>query len=192
MAGIDEAGRGPLAGPVVAAAVVLRDPFFEARVDDSKKLTQKMREKAYIEIIEKCDVGVGIVGPGKIDEINILNATLLAMKMALGELENAADYLLIDGRMEIDVPEPRKYLFGGESKSLSIAAASVVAKVTRDRIMIGQDKKYPEYGFGRHKGYGTRTHMEIINSKGLSPIHRRSFGPFGGKKAGTRFGRGDV
>ena len=180
VAGIDEAGRGPLAGPVVAAAVIIRDSMFTERVDDSKKMTPRMRERAYIDILNRCDVGLGVVGPEKIDEINILNATLLAMKMAVNELDFRPDHLLIDGKMVVDVPETRTYLFSGESKSLSIAAASVVAKVTRDRIMVFEDKKYPEYGFGQHKGYGTRMHMESIQRHGFSPIHRKTFGPFGG------------
>jgi ribonuclease HII len=180
VAGIDEAGRGPLAGPVVAAAVVINDPVFTERVDDSKKLTPRMRERAYIDILNRCDVGVGVVGPETIDEINIFKATLMAMKMAVDELENRPGYLLIDGKMEIDAPEPRTYLFRGEEKSMSIAAASVVAKVTRDRIMIEEDKKYPTYGFAKHKGYGTKMHMGAISKFGFSPIHRKTFGPFGG------------
>jgi ribonuclease HII len=169
-----------LAGPVVAAAVVINDPVFTERVDDSKKLTPRMRERAYIDILNRCDVGVGVVGPETIDEINIFKATLMAMKMAVDELENRPGYLLIDGKMEIDAPEPRTYLFRGEEKSMSIAAASVVAKVTRDRIMIEEDKKYPTYGFAKHKGYGTKMHMGAISKFGFSPIHRKTFGPFGG------------
>jgi ribonuclease HII len=180
VAGIDEAGRGPLAGPVVAAAVVIKSADFTVRVDDSKKLTPRMRERAYIEILTKCDIGIGVVGPEKIDEINILNATLLAMKMAVNELDPSPEYLLIDGKMDIDFSAGRTYLFQGEEKSLSIAAASVVAKVTRDAIMEGEDRKYPLYGFARHKGYGTRMHMEAIRENGFCPIHRKSFGPFGG------------
>ena len=180
VAGIDEAGRGPLAGPVVAAAVVILDASFSERVDDSKKLTSRMREKAYIDILNRCDIGVGLVGPGLIDKFNIFRATLMAMKMALEELDRRPDYLLIDGKMQIDVPEPRMCLINGEAKSLSIAAASIVAKVTRDRIMIGEDKKFPAYGFAKHKGYGTRMHMEAIRENGFSPIHRKTFGPFGG------------
>ena len=180
VAGIDEAGRGPLAGPVVAAAVIIRDPLFEERVDDSKKLTPRMRERAYLDILKRCDVGVGVVGPEKIDRLNIFQATLLAMKMALDELDKRPDHLLIDGKMPVEVPESRTYLFQGEEKSMSIAAASVVAKVTRDKIMTIEDKKYPLYGFVKHKGYGTRMHMEAIRKNGFSPIHRKTFGPFGG------------
>lgn len=181
VAGVDEAGRGPLAGPVVAAAVVIKSHGFTERVDDSKKMTPRLRERAYIDILNRCDVGIGVVGPERIDEINIFNATLMAMKMAIEELDSRPDHLLIDGNMAVDVPEPRTYLIHGEEKSLSVAAASVVAKVTRDRIMLGEDKKYPVYGFGKHKGYGTRMHMEAIRQNGFSPIHRKSFGPFGGR-----------
>ena len=182
VAGVDEAGRGPLAGPVVAAAVVVIDPLFTERIDDSKKLTAKMREKACIDILNRCDVGVGVVGPEKIDEINIFNATLLAMKMAVNELDIRPDHLLIDGKMAIEHPSPRTYLIRGEEKSMSIAAASIVAKVTRDRIMLGEDKKFPVYGFVKHKGYGTKMHMEAIRKNGLSVIHRKTFGPFGSRR----------
>ena len=182
VAGIDEAGRGPLAGPVVAAAVVINDTGFSERIDDSKKLSEKKREKAYIDILERCDVGVGLCDPEEIDRINIYNATLTAMKRALEELKNQPDYLLIDGKMDIPVPQERTYLISGESKSASIACASIIAKVFRDRLMLEEDKKYPEYGFSRHKGYGTREHMGAIRSYGFSPIHRKTFKPFGKKR----------
>jgi len=179
VAGIDEAGRGPLAGPVVAAAVVVRDRDFSERVDDSKKLTEKMREKAFFEVLEKCDVGIGAVEVEDIDRLNILNATLKAMKLAVEELGASPDHLLIDGRMDVRVPQTRSYIVKGDSRSFSIACASIIAKVFRDRLMIEEDRKYPVYGFARHKGYGTREHMEAIRRHGLCPIHRRSFGPFG-------------
>jgi ribonuclease HII len=182
VAGVDEAGRGPLAGPVVAAAVIVRDTAFTERIDDSKKLTERMRERAYIDIIKRCDVGIGMVGVKAIDKVNIYNATLLAMRRAIEELEETPDYLLIDGRMDIAVPQERSYLLRGESQSTSIACASIVAKVFRDKLMVEEDKKFPQYGFQRHKGYGTRQHMEAIRRCGLSPIHRRTFGPFGGKQ----------
>ena len=181
VAGIDEAGRGPLAGPVVAAAVVMRDTDFTERIDDSKKLTSRMREKAYLDILKRCDVGIGVSGVEEIDRVNILNATLSAMKKAVGELEKQPDYLLIDGRMEVRLPQERTYLIRGEELSLSIACASIIAKVFRDKIMMDEDKKYPAYGFGKHKGYGTRDHMEAIRKHGMSSIHRKTFGPFGGK-----------
>ena len=181
IAGIDEAGRGPLAGPVVAAAVIVRDGDFSERIDDSKKLTCRMREKAFIDILNRCEVGIGLVEVVLIDRINILNATLLAMKKAVEDLTEKPDYLLIDGKMDIDLPQERAYITRGEELSISIACASIIAKVYRDRLMTEHDKKYPAYGFGKHKGYGTREHMEKIRENGFCPIHRRSFGPFGGK-----------
>jgi len=188
VAGIDEAGRGPLAGPVVAAAVVVNDRNFLERMDDSKKMTARSRERSYKEIFEKCDVGVGMASVEEIDKFNILNATLLAMERAVAALKNNPDYLLIDGsRMNVKVPQKRTCLIAGESKSTSIACASIVAKVTRDRIMDEEDKKYPLYGFAKHKGYGTKAHIDAINKAGLSPIHRLSFGPFGGKNATAAF-----
>ena len=181
IAGIDEAGRGPLAGPVVAAAVVIHDRGFTERIDDSKKLSAKKREKAYIDILKRCDVGVGIAGVEEIDRMNILNATLLAMQRAIEELEETPHYLLIDGKMDVSTQQERTYLISGESKSTSIASASIIAKVFRDKIMMEEDLRYPHYGFRRHKGYGTREHMDAIREYGLSSIHRKTFGPFGGK-----------
>jgi ribonuclease HII len=185
VAGIDEAGRGPLAGPVVAGAVIVRDPVFTGRIDDSKLLTERMREKAFIEIVKKCDVGIGMASVDEIDTFNIFNATLLAMKRAIEELSLKPDMLLIDGNMDIRLPQPRLYLVRGESKSLSIACASIAAKVFRDRLMMELDREYPVYGFSKHKGYGTKDHVEAIKRHGLSPIHRRSFGPFGDKRKGV-------
>lgn len=182
VAGIDEAGRGPLAGPVVAAAVVIRDRSFEEKIDDSKKLTPGKREKAYIDILKRCDVGVGVSGVDEIDRLNIFNATLSAMKKAVEDLDSDPDYLLIDGRMAVDLPQERTYLIRGEQKSVSIACASIIAKVFRDRIMMDEDKKYPAYGFARHKGYGTREHISAIKEYGLSAIHRKTFGPFGSRQ----------
>jgi len=182
IAGIDEAGRGPLAGPVVAAAVVIRDASFNERIDDSKKLTQRMRERAFIEILNRCDVGIGSVSVNDIDRLNIYNATLLAMKRAIEELDEKPDHLLIDGRMNVALPQTRTYLVSGESLSASIACASIIAKVFRDRLMMELDRKYSSYGFKQHKGYGTPKHMEAIRKYGLSPIHRKTFGPFGRKK----------
>ncbi|MFH1552429.1 MAG: ribonuclease HII [Candidatus Omnitrophota bacterium] len=179
VAGIDEAGRGPLAGPVVASAVVVHDTAFTERIDDSKKLTEKVRERAFFDILKRCDVGIGTVSVEDIDRLNIYNATLLAMKRAVGELKKEPDYLLIDGKMEVPVSQPRTCITRGESFSLSIACASIIAKVFRDRLMIEEDKRYPRYGFSKHKGYGTREHMEAVVKYGLCPIHRRTFGPFG-------------
>ena len=186
IAGIDEAGRGPLAGPVVAAAVIVRDADFTERIDDSKRLTARMRERAYIDIIKRCDVGIGIVGVKEIDRINIYNATLLAMKRSIIELTEAPDYLLIDGKMAVLVPLERVYLIRGELESTSIACASIVAKVFRDKLMEEEDKKFPQYGFQKHKGYGTRQHFDAISKYGLSPLHRRTFGPFGDKRKSRR------
>lgn len=185
VAGVDEAGRGPLAGPVVAGAVIVRDSSFTERIDDSKLLTERMRERAFIEIAKRCDVGIGLASVEEIDSLNIYNATLLAMKRAVEELSLRPDMLLIDGTMDIRLPQPRVYLVRGESKSLSIACASIAAKVFRDRLMVELDKEYPAYGFAKHKGYGTREHVEAIMRHGLSPIHRRSFGPFGDKRKGV-------
>lgn len=187
IAGIDEAGRGPLAGPVVASCVIIKELDFQERIDDSKKLSEKRREKAFLEIIRLCDVGIGLATVEEIDRLNIFNATLLAMKRSVEELAQAPDYLLVDGRMDLDLPQKKNCLVGGDSLSLSISCASIIAKVFRDRLMLEEDKKYPEYGFIRHKGYGTKEHMDAIASCGLSPIHRRTFGPFGNKsKKGSR------
>lgn len=177
IAGIDEAGRGPLAGPVVAGAVMLNGYSFKERIDDSKKLSAKKREKAYREILRKCHVGVGIVDEHIIDDINIYQATKKAMQLALANLKLAPDYVIVDGNMRISTRCPIRCIVGGDSKSMSIAAASIVAKVTRDRIMVEYDKVYPQYGFARHKGYGTKAHKIAIISHGPSPIHRRSFCP---------------
>ena len=177
IAGVDEAGRGPLAGPVVAGAVIIKDVRFKERIDDSKKLTAKSREKAYREILEKSIVGVGIVSEKTIDKVNIYQATKKAMQMAISRLKIPPDYCLVDGNMKIVTKCPLRCIVGGDSKSLSIAAASIVAKVTRDRIMVKYDKLYPQYGFAKHKGYGTKEHMAAINEHGASPIHRNSFRP---------------
>ncbi|MDP3792061.1 MAG: ribonuclease HII [Candidatus Omnitrophota bacterium] len=177
IAGVDEAGRGPLAGPVVAAAVILKTFVFGEIIDDSKKLSAKRREMAYDEIIEKAIVGVGIVDEKTIDKINIYQATKRAMKMAISSLEVPPEYVIVDGKMNIYTKCPLKCIVGGDSKSLSIAAASIIAKVTRDRIMLEYDSIYPQYGFARHKGYGTKFHMAALEKYGPSAIHRRSFRP---------------
>lgn len=187
IAGIDEAGRGPLAGPVAASAVIIRDPDFAERIDDSKKLSEKKREKAYLDIIKRCDVGIGLASVEEIDKLNIFRATLLAMERAVKDLPVSPDYLLIDGNMDVAVPQPRMCLVAGDARSVSIACASIIAKVFRDRLMLEIDARYPEYGFKKHKGYGTGEHMEAIRKHGLSPVHRQSFGPFGsGSKGANR------
>ena len=170
IAGVDEAGRGPLAGPVVAAAEILG-------INDSKQLSEKKREALYPEIVEKSmAVGVGIVGPGRIDEINILQATYEAMRKAVGTLCFRPDLLLVDAVTIPGLDGIRQVpIIKGDAKSLSIGAASIVAKVTRDRIMREMDGIYPEYGFAGHKGYGTAAHVEALKTYGPCPIHRRSF-----------------
>ena len=174
--GIDEAGRGPLAGPVVAAAVILPQGMVIQHVNDSKKLTEKRREQLYPEIMEKAlAVGVGIVSPERIDEINILQATYEAMRQALSQLPVCPDVLLNDAVRIPGVDIPQVPIVKGDAKSISIACASVIAKVTRDRMMVEYDQLYPEYGFAGHKGYGSAAHMEAIRQLGPCPIHRRTF-----------------
>lgn len=176
--GIDEAGRGPLAGPVAAAAVILPETCRILYVNDSKKLSEKKREALYDEILEQAvSVGVGLVAPGRIDEINILQATYEAMREAVGKLSPAPDVCLNDA---VTIPGLSPLMrqvpiIKGDAKSMSIAAASIIAKVTRDRLMREYDKLYPEYGFASHKGYGSAEHMAAIRKYGMTPIHRRSF-----------------
>ncbi|WP_330111353.1 ribonuclease HII [Cetobacterium somerae] len=178
--GVDEAGRGPLAGPVVAAVAKLKkyDEKLE-KINDSKKLTEKVREELFDIIMENFDIGIGIASVDEIDEINILNATFLAMRRAIEEIEKKVKFekILVDGNHRI-----REYIgeqlpvIKGDSKSLSIAAASIIAKVTRDRMMLEIAKLYPEYTFEKHKGYGTKAHREMIFEKGpIDKIHRKSF-----------------
>ena len=177
IAGVDEAGRGPLAGPVVAAAVILYPGAEILGINDSKQLSEKKREALYPEIIEKSmAVGVGIVSAGRIDEINILQATYEAMRKAVGALCFRPDLLLIDAVTIPGLEGIRQVpIIKGDAKSLSIGAASIVAKVTRDRMMRELDTLYPEYGFAGHKGYGTAAHIEALREFGPCPIHRRSF-----------------
>lgn len=177
IAGVDEAGRGPLAGPVVASAVILKKLKFRERIDDSKKLSKKLRDKAYKEIVKKSIVGIGIVDEKTIDSINIYRATIKAMDLALSSLKVQPDYILVDGRMKLASRYPAKCIIAGDSKSLSIAAASIIAKVTRDRLMLQYDRIYPQYGFARHKGYPTRFHKNALKNHGPSPIHRYSYRP---------------
>lgn len=174
--GIDEAGRGPLAGPVVAGAVILPKGLTISYLNDSKQLSEKKRELLYDEIMEKAvSVGVGVISPQRIDEINILQATYEAMRMAITQLSVKPDILLNDAIRIPQVDIPQVPIIKGDGKSLSIAAASVIAKVTRDRMMVEYDKLLPQYGFAGHKGYGSAAHIEAIKTYGPSPIHRATF-----------------
>lgn len=176
IAGIDEAGRGPLAGPVVAAAVILRFDDVPQGIRDSKLLTAKKRETLFAEIQSRSlGVGVGIVGPEEIDIINIRQATLLAMKKAVDAIPVLPEYCIVDGIDDIPIAIPQSHLVGGDRRCLTVAAASIIAKVTRDRIMIDYHEKYPEYGFDKNMGYGTKQHRDALKRVGPSPIHRRSF-----------------
>ncbi|MBI5484313.1 MAG: ribonuclease HII [Deltaproteobacteria bacterium] len=177
IAGVDEAGRGPLAGPVTAAAVILPEGMHISGVDDSKKLTSKKREQLFDVIMSKAlAVGIGTAAPEVIDRINILQATRLAMLKAVELLSPQPDYILIDGITLIDSPILQKTVIKGDSLSLSIAAASIIAKVSRDRLMVEMDTLYPGYGFAGHKGYGSASHLEAIRRLGPCPIHRLTFG----------------
>lgn len=174
--GIDEAGRGPLAGPVVAGAVILPKGKRILYVNDSKKLSEKKRETLYDVILnEAVSVGVGIVSPERIDEINILNATYEAMREAINNLTVKPDILLNDAVTIPDVDIEQVPIIKGDAKSLSIASASIIAKVTRDRLMYHYDELYPEYGFAKHKGYGTKLHTDVLKEIGPCPIHRKTF-----------------
>lgn len=174
--GVDEAGRGPLAGPVCAAAVILPKGLELPGLNDSKKLTDKKRRELFPIIKEQAVAyGIGLASHDEIDEINILQATYLAMERAIAQLEGKADFALIDGNRAKDFGLPVRTVVKGDSLSASIAAASVLAKVTRDDIMLEMAEKYPEYGFEVHKGYGTKAHYEALRTHGHSAIHRMSF-----------------
>lgn len=194
IAGVDEVGRGPLAGPVVAAAVVLPDDFDALGVDDSKKLSEKKREELYDVIMEKAVAyGIGMADHDVIDEINILQATKQAMRQAISKLDamlksrsarsggdaagiaGGIDYVLFDAVEIEDIDIPQESVIKGDAKILCIAAASIVAKVTRDRMMVGYAQEFPGYGFEKNKGYGTRQHYDGIDSQGICPIHRKTF-----------------
>jgi len=176
IAGIDEAGRGPLAGPVVSAAVILATAFHDPEITDSKKLSPKKRERLFNKIYDRAvAVGIGIVDPVEIDRINILQASLLSMAMAVKNLDPQPDHLLIDGIFPISSELSQQPITKGDALSISIAAASIVAKVSRDRLMQNYHHYYPQFDFPKHKGYPTRAHREAIRKFGFSPIHRRSF-----------------
>lgn len=176
IAGIDEAGRGPLAGPVCAAAVILPKGLVIEEINDSKKLTEKKREKLFDVIIEKAIAySIQFCDPDVIDEINIRQATHKAMENAVKNLSVEPEYIFIDGNDNIPFDYPYTYIVKGDAKSQTIAAASILAKVSRDRLMVELDAKYPQYGFAKHKGYGTKAHMEAIQKYGVSEVHRKSF-----------------
>jgi len=178
VAGVDEAGRGPLAGPVVACAVIIKENSFTAKIFDSKKLSFSSREKAFAEIIKKAHVGVGIVNRKTIDRKNILQATIIAIKKALDNLGVKPQYLLVDGRFKQGAwPYPYQTVLKGDSRCFSIACASIVAKVVRDNLMSYYSAVYPRYGFNRNRVYYTNGHIRAIKRYGPSPIHRRSFRP---------------
>jgi len=186
LAGVDEAGRGPLAGPVVAAAVVLPAEWAESglpeslqRLNDSKKLTEKIREELFAAIHAQTEIhfGIGIIDALVIDEINILQATHRAMNAALAQFSPPAAHALVDGLRVPTLAVPQTAIVKGDQKSFSIAAASILAKVTRDRLMREYDARWPEYAFAKHKGYGTAAHLAALEQHGPCPIHRRSFAP---------------
>lgn len=174
--GIDEVGRGPLAGPVVAAAVILPKDSYYQYLNDSKKVTEKRRNRLYDEITtEAVSYGIGLVSPDIIDDINILQATYVAMKKAIDALSIRPQMILVDAVHIPDIGIPQVGIVKGDAKSISIAAASIVAKVYRDRLMTEYDALYPEYKFAKNKGYGTKEHMQALHEIGMSPIHRKSF-----------------
>lgn len=177
IAGIDEVGRGPLVGPVVTAAVILPRDFYDKRINDSKKLTEKKRELLYDVIMENAvSVGIGISSEDVIDDINILEATKKAMIEAVNNLSVKPEHLLIDAvKLNVDIPQTS--IIKGDAKSESIAAASIIAKVTRDRMMIELDREHPEYDFKHNKGYGTKKHIEAIEKYGILKEHRKTFAP---------------
>ena len=177
IAGVDEVGRGPLVGPVVTAAVILPKDFYDERINDSKKLSEKKRELLYSVIYENAiSIGIGISSNEVIDEINILEATKKAMKEAINNLSVKPEHVLIDA-VKLDINIPSTSIIKGDAKSQSIAAASIIAKVTRDRMMVELDKLHPEYDFKHNKGYGTKKHIEAIYKYGILKEHRKTFAP---------------
>ncbi len=178
IAGVDEVGRGPWAGPVTACAVVLDPDNIPEGLNDSKALTKRRREALLQPILDSADVGIAHVGVEVIDRINILQATFLAMRLALGKLRQPADYALIDGnKIPPEMPCPAECLIKGDARSLSIAAASIVAKVTRDNLMVALAQQHPGYGWEKNAGYGTKQHISALNEIGVTQHHRRSFKP---------------
>ncbi len=179
VAGVDEAGRGALAGPVVAAAVILPATYDCTGLDDSKKLTPSRRQELFGTITANATAwAVGVASAGYIDQVNVLNGALVAMKKACDRLAPRPDILLVDGNRRVPTTLPQRTIVAGDSRVASIAAASIIAKVYRDRLMVLLDAKYPGYGFGRHKGYGTQSHLRTLATQGPTPVHRRTFKPF--------------
>lgn len=176
IAGVDEAGRGPLAGPVVAACVILPSDVEILGLDDSKKCSPKTRDRLFDEIYQcAISIGVGIISAQEIDELNILRATKKAMRIALYQMTTQPDFILVDAETIDNIQIKQQGIIQGDAKSVSIAAASIIAKVTRDRLMCELDTTYPQYGFSKHKGYGTKEHITAIKELGICPIHRVSF-----------------
>ncbi|MGE3713150.1 MAG: ribonuclease HII [Alphaproteobacteria bacterium] len=177
IAGIDEAGRGPWAGPVVASAVILNRQCVPEGLHDSKKLTAARRNALFVDINRTCHVGIGIASAEEIDEINILQATFLAMQRAYKDLGFTPDIALVDGNHTPKLPCPAQYVIGGDARCPSIAAASIIAKVTRDGIMAELGRQFPQYGWERNAGYGTAQHIKALAEYGVTPYHRRSYKP---------------
>ena len=178
IAGVDEAGRGPWAGPVVAAAVIVpRNYKFCSKITDSKKLNPRQRRKAFEEITGRCLYSYAVADQEYIDRYNILNATLFAMAQAVNMLKSPPGWVIVDGPYKPEIPFPCTAVIDGDAKSISVACASIVAKVIRDEMMCEYDKQYPQYGFSGHKGYGTKAHSEAIMKYGPCPLHRKSFRP---------------
>ncbi len=179
IAGIDEAGRGPLAGPVVAAACILPDEYLLAHLNDSKQLSSEQRDELFAQIISDSRIvyGIGIISVERIEQINILRATFEAMQESVASLSHKPDYLLIDGNQLPVFNIPKEGIVRGDAVSISIAAASIIAKVTRDRIMVEEAARWPQYGFEQHKGYGTPQHLDAIRRFGPCPLHRMTFEP---------------
>jgi ribonuclease HII len=178
VAGLDEAGIGSMAGPVVAAAVIFQPETFIKGVNDSKRLTPDKREAYFTKIHQHAlAIGVGVASQGEIDELNVFWATMMASRRAILSLSRSPDHVLVDGRLIRELKLPQTRIVGGDRKSFCIAAASIIAKVTRDRMMIEYDMQFPGYGFAQHKGYCTPEHFEMLERLGPSPLHRRSFAP---------------
>jgi ribonuclease HII len=188
IAGVDEAGRGCLAGPVVAAAVILDSSSISAMINDSKQLTANRRDLAYVEVIKSAlSWSAFAVSPAEIDSINILQATMLAMSDSIGRLPMVPDLVLIDGNKAPETDVDCETVIKGDAKSACIAAASIIAKVTRDRIMLEMHKRYPEYGFDENKGYGAQSHMDALKKYGATPIHRKTYRPVADLLQGSLF-----